>query len=64
MTEQPLRVARIRISDILGIEEMDYDAGQFNLVEARNGQGKSSFLEAMKSIIGRIYGRWVSCCTR
>lgn len=44
-----MNIQHIKISNILGIEQLEFDAGQFNVIEARNGAGKTSVLEAIKS---------------
>jgi recombinational DNA repair ATPase RecF len=47
-----MKIAHVRISNILGIEELEFDAGQFNAIQGKNGTGKTSVLEALKSVIG------------
>lgn len=44
-----MNISHVKISNILGIAELEFDAGQFNLIEARNGSGKTSVLEAIKA---------------
>lgn len=44
-----MNIAHVKISNILGIEELEFDAGQFNTITARNGSGKTSVLEAIKA---------------
>lgn len=46
-----LRVSKIRISNLLGIEELELEPGRFTAVTGRNGQGKTSTLEAIKSVV-------------
>lgn len=46
-----MKVSRIKISNILGITDLEFDAGKFVEISGQNGQGKSSVLEAIKSII-------------
>lgn len=46
-----MQIARLKISNILGIDELEFDAGQFNEISGRNGQGKTSVLEAIKSVV-------------
>lgn len=48
-----LQIVRIKISNIMGIEELDFHPGQFNLIEAANGCGKTSFIASLKSLIER-----------
>lgn len=47
-----MRISRVKISNILGIEELTYDAGRINLVRGANGEGKSSFLSAITGALG------------
>lgn len=47
-----MRIAQLRISNILGIDELEFDAGQFNEVSGPNGAGKTSVLEAVKAALG------------
>lgn len=47
-----MRVARIRISNVMGIEELEIDnPGSITTVEARNGKGKTSLIEAIRSVV-------------
>lgn len=46
-----MQIQKISISNILGIEELQFDAGQFNSIEGRNGQGKTSILESIKAVL-------------
>lgn len=46
---QPMHIRHIKISNILGIQELEFKAGQFVEVTGRNGQGKTSLLEAIKA---------------
>lgn len=46
-----MQIAHLKISNILGISELEFDAGQFNEISGRNGQGKTSVLEAIKSVV-------------
>lgn len=46
-----MQVAHIKISNILGIESLEVSPGQFNVVSGRNGTGKTSLVEAMKSVL-------------
>lgn len=47
-----MRVKKIQIRNILGIEELDIEPGDVTLIEGRNAEGKSSVLEALKTVIG------------
>lgn len=46
-----LQVARIKISNILGIDELEIEPGKFTAITGRNGAGKSSALEAIKAAL-------------
>lgn len=47
-----MRVARIRVSNVMGIEELEIDnPGSITTVEARNGKGKTSLIEAIRSVV-------------
>lgn len=46
-----MRVSRITLSNILGIEELDFAPGAITKISGRNGKGKSSVLEGIRSII-------------
>lgn len=46
-----MRIERLKISNILGIEELDFEAGAFNVARGKNGTGKTSVLEAIKSVV-------------
>lgn len=46
-----MQIAHIKISNILGIEDMEFSAGRFNSIEGKNGQGKTSVLEAIKTVV-------------
>lgn len=46
-----MKIAHIKISNILGIEELEFDAGQFVEIAGRNGEGKTSVLEAVKTVM-------------
>lgn len=45
------KIAKIRINNILGIDELEFDAGQFNQISGQNGAGKTSVLEAIKAAL-------------
>lgn len=44
-----MQINRIRISNVLGIDELEFSAGQFNEISGKNGEGKTSVLEAIKA---------------
>lgn len=46
-----MKINQVRISSILGIDELEFVAGQFNEISGANGQGKTSVLEAIKAAI-------------
>jgi hypothetical protein len=48
-----MRIQHLKISNILGIEELEFDAGKFNEVSGPNGAGKTSVLEAVKAALGQ-----------
>ena len=48
-----MRIQHLRISNILGISELEFDAGTFNEVSGPNGAGKTSVLEAVKAALGQ-----------
>jgi len=45
-----MKISHVRISNILGIDQLEFDAGQFNEISGANGLGKTSVLEAIKSV--------------
>lgn len=46
-----MKISHIKISKIMGIDELEFDAGQFNVVSGQNGNGKTSVIEAIKSVM-------------
>lgn len=46
-----MKIAQIKISNILGIKELEFTPEGFNEISGKNGQGKTSVLEAIKSVI-------------
>jgi DNA repair exonuclease SbcCD ATPase subunit len=46
-----MKISQVRISNILGLAHLEFDAGKFNVISGQNGQGKTSVLEAIKSVI-------------
>lgn len=47
-----IRVSRILIRNVMGIEELDVEPGALSVVSGANGSGKTSVLEAVKSAFG------------
>jgi ribosome-associated translation inhibitor RaiA len=48
-----MRVARIQIKNVMGVKEFELDnPGSFTTIEAKNGQGKTSIVQAILSVIG------------
>lgn len=47
-----MKVARIRIRDILGIESLEFEPGRLTVLQGPNAVGKTSVLEAIKAAIG------------
>lgn len=52
MTTNKLNIAHLKISNILGIEDLEFSPGGFNTIDGKNGQGKTSVLEAIKAATG------------
>lgn len=46
-----MKVQRVKISNILGVESLEFDTGRVTVIEGANGVGKSSVLEALKSCL-------------
>jgi energy-coupling factor transporter ATP-binding protein EcfA2 len=46
-----MKVSKITIENILGIKSLEFDAGQFNEITGDNGVGKTSVVEAIKSVL-------------
>lgn len=44
-----MRIQRIKINNVLGVEHYEFEAGAFNSITGRNGEGKTSVLEAVKA---------------
>lgn len=44
-------ISHIKISNILGISELEFDAGKFVEISGPNGSGKTSILEAIKATL-------------
>lgn len=49
--DQKVRLAHVSIRNILGITELDFEPGSFTEVSGKNGQGKTSVLEAIKAAL-------------
>ena len=47
-----MQINYVRINSILGIDELEFEAGKFNEISGPNGQGKTSVLEAIKAAVG------------
>lgn len=45
-------IARIKINNIMGIEELEFAPGGFNTIRGKNGASKSSILESIKAALG------------
>lgn len=48
---RPIHISKIRISNILGIDQLELIPGSFNLITGKNGQGKTSIIEAIKAAL-------------
>lgn len=46
-----MQISKVKISSILGIDQLEFKAGAFNEIAGQNGQGKTSVLEAIKAAI-------------
>lgn len=46
-----VRLSKVIISNVLGIKELEFEPGAFTEVSGKNGQGKTSVLEAIKSVL-------------
>jgi len=46
-----MHISHIKISNILGIAELEFSAGAFNEISGPNGKGKTSILEAIKGAL-------------
>jgi len=49
--EKALRVAALRVRNILGIDQAEIRPGRVTLIEGANGKGKTSLLEAFRSVL-------------
>lgn len=46
-----MRISHVKISNILGIEELEFSPAGFTQISGRNGTGKTSILEAIKATL-------------
>lgn len=46
-----MHISHVKIANILGIEDLEFDAGAFTAIEGPNGAGKTSVLEAIKAVM-------------
>jgi DNA repair exonuclease SbcCD ATPase subunit len=46
-----MKIAKIKISNVLGVSELEFTPGGFNEIAGPNGSGKTSVLEAIKSVL-------------
>lgn len=46
-----MQIKKIKINNILGIENLEFEAGKFTEITGKNGEGKTSVLEAIKSTL-------------
>lgn len=46
-----MQIKKIKIENILGISSMEFEAGKFTEITGKNGEGKTSVLEAIKSAL-------------
>lgn len=52
MTTKPLRIARVKISNVLGIDELEFRPGEHvTMISGANGSGKTSVLEAIRAVL-------------
>jgi len=47
-----MKVVKIQVRNILGIESLEYAPGKITTISGQNGSGKTSFLEAIKGVLG------------
>ena len=53
MTDRKLHVSHLKISNILGIDALEFSPEGFNEIRGKNGEGKTSVLEAIKAATGQ-----------
>lgn len=47
-----MKVQQIRIRNVMGLEELEFEPGKLTVVSGKNGRGKTSTLEALKAALG------------
>lgn len=47
-----MKIEKIQIRNILGIDSLEYEPGKITEISGQNGVGKTSFLEAIKGVLG------------
>ena len=48
-----MQINHVKINNILGIDHLEFEAGQFVTIGGANGLGKTSVLEAIKAALGK-----------
>lgn len=48
-----MKISHVKISNVLGIDELEFSPGGFTTISGPNGTGKTSILSAIKSVTGR-----------
>jgi DNA repair exonuclease SbcCD ATPase subunit len=51
LADKTMKIQHVSIKNLLGIQELEFDAGNWNAITGKNGQGKTSVLEAIKAAI-------------
>ena len=46
--DQKMNIQKIKITNLLGIEDLEFEPSGFTLIEGKNGSGKTSILESIK----------------
>ena len=46
--DKEMNIQKIKIANLLGIEDLEFEPGRFTLIEGKNGSGKTSILESIK----------------
>lgn len=46
-----MKIQKIKIANILGIEELEFEPTQFTVIEGKNGTGKTTILESIKHVL-------------
>src|SRR5574343_633836 len=46
-----MKISKIRISNILGINHLEFEPGQITEISGKNGSGKTSVIEAVKNAL-------------